>query len=87
MEFCHEGGVTFNCSTNIQQKTHYINRAINTLLVITFFLLYKSIAIYIYNVTTKETFDCGLLFTEAPCDPMCITSTLKIGCHGDSFEV
>ena len=35
--------------------------------VITFFLLYMYIAIYIYNVTTKETFDCGLLFTEALC--------------------
>jgi len=33
------------------------------------------VAIYIYNVTTKETFDCRLLFTEALC-----------GCKGAQSE-
>ena len=30
-------------------------------------LLFITLAIYIYNVTTKENFDCGLLFAEALC--------------------
>ena len=29
VEFCHEGGVTFNCDTNIQHETCQINTAIN----------------------------------------------------------
>ena len=29
VEFCHEGGVTFNCDTNIQHEACQINTTIN----------------------------------------------------------
>jgi len=78
VKLCHGGMAMFIRKTSIQ-KTCQINRTFKTDGTLTcyscsFYSICRLQFIF-FNATTKETFDFGLLFTEAPCGCVSALST------------